>query len=183
VADTILQPRLALMGEITAHALRIAPVHGLRWSAIHVRRGGQGILAERLQAGFGLAVPQGPAVTLAGPASLIWIGAERLNLVQEAASTVDVATTVGDAGDVTDLTSGQVTVELAGATAQAVLRKLVAIDLHPRAFGPGSAATTLCGHFGVTLWQTDTQPSFRLATHRSYAQALWHSLEDAARGF
>ena len=53
-------------------------------------------------------------------------------------------------------------------------------DLHPRAFKPGDAATTLVAHLPVTLWQTDDRPTYEFAVARSLAQSFWQWLSTAA---
>lgn len=182
MADATLTARAALSGEITAKGLHIAPVDHLRWTAINLRRGRQEALAGRLRAAFGLAMPKRAGASFAGEATLIWAGLERLTLIESGAAAADVAEAVGDAGMATDLTGGQVTVAVTGPAAPVALGRMVGIDLHPRAFSPGSAATTLCGHFGVTLWQVDAAPGYRLSSNRSFAGALWRALQLAAMG-
>ena len=57
---------------------------------------------------------------------------------------------------------GRTVIRIAGKRARDTLAKGCAIDLHPRAFTAGSAATTRFAHIGGSLWQPE--PRARLTT-------------------
>ena len=56
-------------------------------------------------------------------------------------------------GSVVDLSANRTALEVAAPRARDVLAKGCALDLHPRAFGPGRCAQTLLGRAQVILWQ------------------------------
>lgn len=84
---------------------------------------------------------------------------------------------------VAEQSDARVVIAVSGPQARATLAKGVLIDLHPRAFGPGSTALTLGANIAVQVWQTDAAPTFMLAAPRSYAEDLWRWLTHAAAEF
>jgi sarcosine oxidase, subunit gamma len=57
------------------------------------------------------------------------------------------------------------------------------LDLHPRAFPPGSATRTVMGKADVVLHRPEGGSGFRLHVGRSFGPYLWRYLETAAREF
>ena len=86
----------------------------------------------------------------------------------------------GDAGSVVEQTHGRTMLTLAGRTARRVLAKLCRLDLHPRAFTPGRAATTRMADVTVTLHQRDEAPSYELIVHSTFAAHFAAALTHAA---
>jgi sarcosine oxidase subunit gamma len=87
----------------------------------------------------------------------------------------------------TDVGDGRVALRLEGPSARDVLAKGCPLDLHPRAFTPGSCAQSLLGKADVLLHlRTDEPsagPSFDLYVARSFAHYVWAWLEDAGREY
>jgi methylglutamate dehydrogenase subunit D len=65
------------------------------------------------------------------------------------------------------------------------LAKGCRVDLHPRVFGPGSAATTTIDHITVTVVQVDAVPTYDLILPGSFAEAFldWLKLSAAEFGY
>lgn len=59
------------------------------------------------------------------------------------------------------------------------------IDLHPRVFKPGDAATTRIVLIGCTLWQVDGTPTYDLAVNSSIVRSFWSwvTASDAEYGY
>jgi sarcosine oxidase subunit gamma len=72
------------------------------------------------------------------------------------------------------------TLRLAGPHAADALAAGCPLDLHPRAFPPGSVARTLLGKVGITLHRLDAIV-FELHVDRSFAEYAWLFLAQAAR--
>lgn len=83
----------------------------------------------------------------------------------------------------TDVSEARAVIGLQGPAAREVLSQGMALDLHPRAFGPGQAAQTLLARVPVILHQRTDEPRYDLYVQRSLAEYLWHWLEDAARAY
>jgi sarcosine oxidase subunit gamma len=88
---------------------------------------------------------------------------------------------------ITDVTDGRIALRVAGASARDVLAKGTPLDLHPRAFPPGSCAQSLLGKAAVLIHLLDDDlergPSFDVYVGRSFAHYLWTWLEDAGREY
>jgi len=90
---------------------------------------------------------------------------------------------VGDTAAVVDQSHGRCGLRLTGARAREVMAKNTAIDLHPRAFGPGQCALTSVAHMNATIIQVDDSPTYDLFVARSLARSFAHALEHACHEF
>ncbi len=99
---------------------------------------------------------------------------ELLKLLQDA---------VGDLGAVVDQSHGRCGLRLSGSQARQVMAKNTAIDLHPRAFGPGRCALTSVAHMNATVVQVDDAPTYDLFVIRSMARSFAHAIEQACKEF
>ena len=90
---------------------------------------------------------------------------------------------VGDLGAVVDQSHGRSGLRLNGLRARKVMAKNTAIDLHPRAFGPGRCAMTSVAHMSATIVQVDDAPTYDLFVIRSLARSFAHAIEHACREF
>lgn len=136
--------RKGVGAESVARALKVAPVSGPGWS-------GDEALAL---------IATGPATWLALSADAPGVHASRL------------AKALGPLASVADQSGGYVILRLSGPGARTVLQRGAPIDLHPQAFGPGSAAVTVVAHIGVILRQLDETPTYEVAVFRSYAASF-----------
>jgi sarcosine oxidase subunit gamma len=66
---------------------------------------------------------------------------------------------------------------ISGPGARDLLQRGVAIDLHPDAFAPGSAAATVIAHIGVILWRPGQDETFEVAVFRSYVPSFRHWID------
>lgn len=90
---------------------------------------------------------------------------------------------VGDLGAVIDQSHGRCGLRLSGSHARQVMAKNTAIDLHPRAFGPGQCAMTSVAHMNATIVQVDDTPTYDLFVIRSLARSFAHAIEHACHEF
>jgi sarcosine oxidase subunit gamma len=72
---------------------------------------------------------------------------------------------------------------VSGPRARDVLSKGLPIDLDPRAFPLGSAATSTISLMGVQLWQADDTRSYDIAFFRSLSESFWRWLTASAAEF
>jgi methylglutamate dehydrogenase subunit D len=84
---------------------------------------------------------------------------------------------------ISDQSGGRTVLRVSGPYARAVLAKGLPIDLHPRAFETGSAATSTISLMGVQIWQVDDAPAYDLAIFRSVSASFWHWLTASAGEF
>lgn len=80
---------------------------------------------------------------------------------------------------VIDLTDGWVGLGLSGAGSEAVLARLVPIDLRPGSFAGGAVARTLLGHVQILIQRRGN--GFELMMMRSYLQSARHEVAGAMR--
>lgn len=123
------------------------------------------------------------------PVQVLWLGPSEFLVVAPEETALDgglvgsLTAALGDApGQVVDLSANRTTFELSGPRARAVLEKGCALDLHPRAFTPGTALATEVGNIPVVLLKT-AEDSFRLFPRASFADFLGRWLLDAMREF
>lgn len=83
---------------------------------------------------------------------------------------------------VTPLSHSRARIALAGAPARAVLARLMPVDFHPDAFGPGAFALTGIHHTPAAVHCTGDH-SFDLYVMRTFALNVWEVLTDAALEF
>lgn len=88
----------------------------------------------------------------------------------------------GRAASVLDLSHARWRFRLSGPARDAVLARLVSIDLRPGAFGPGAVALTPIHHLGVVLHARD-DGTVDLYVPRSQARALWRLIVEVAAAY
>ena len=86
-----------------------------------------------------------------------------------------------DGAAVADQSDAWAVVEISGEGVEAVLARLVPLDLRASAFKKGHVAKTMLAHLSVTIVRTDVD-SFEIMAMRSMAKTLIHDIETAARG-
>lgn len=148
------------------------------------RRGSEMRLAERVRQRFGLDLPRSPRFAASGNLALVWAGPSQwLAVGDHVAGGADLAavleSSLADAASIVDQSGGRVIFRVGGPKVRDALAKGVHLDLHPRAFGPGSTAITSIAHIGVHFWQLDANPTYEFTVFRSFAGAFYEWLEDA----
>lgn len=78
---------------------------------------------------------------------------------------------------VTDVSSGYSVMQLLGVSARDVLAQGCPLDLHPRAFKPGTSARSNYFKTSVLIWQADDAPTYELLVRRSFMNYFWLMLE------
>ncbi|MFC2248099.1 sarcosine oxidase subunit gamma [Labrys portucalensis] len=186
-----LESRSAFAGLLkpvgTGAGVTVQDRSGLEIVTLAARKGQEGALAARMQAAYGLRLPNGPKRVVAGSLAALGTGPSAWLVTREAGGpnllVSDLIEAVGTLASVTDQTSGYAVLRVSGPHVRDMFAKGLDIDLHPRAFAPGDTAVTACSHIGVTLWQLDETPTYEIALFRSMAGSFWHWLSDSAAEF
>ncbi|MFA7594744.1 MAG: sarcosine oxidase subunit gamma family protein [Novosphingobium sp.] len=84
----------------------------------------------------------------------------------------------GRLASISDQTGSYVLFRLSGNGARTLLQRGAAVDLDPRVFGPGSAATTVIAHIGAIIHRDEA--GYDVAVFRSYAASFHHWYESVA---
>lgn len=141
-------------------------------------------LAAAIKAAFGLDLPPPRRWAASPEADAIWAQPGGWLLESEPAAPgalrARVATATEGLGAAVDQSSGRSVIRFAGAPARSVLATCCRLDLHPRAFGPGSAAMTRLAHVACGIRLVDAAPSFDLIVGSTYARWLIEELLEAS---
>ena len=164
--------------------LAISARESLTMASFGAARGKEAALRDAILAGYGAELPQSAARVMGVGISFVWAGPDQWLAIAERENGRDLEaelkTLLAGIAAVVDQSDGRVVVRISGTRARDVLAKGVPIDVHPRAFKPGSVAITHASHIGIILWQTDDAPTYEAALFRSYADSFAHWLFESA---
>jgi methylglutamate dehydrogenase subunit D len=196
VSDRALRPLSALSGlaipgrygraEGEAGVI-ISELTGLGLATVACRKGQAPALNTTVQKSYGVELPassrvaQGPKVTFIGYGPGQWLAVSE-SIANEALAG-DLAAKLKGLASTSDQSGGRTVFRISGLRARDVLAKGLPIDLDPRAFPPGSAATSAISHIGVQLWQIDDARGYDLAIFRSLTESFWRWLTASAAEF
>ena len=137
----------------------------------------------------GLALPKPGRAEISGDAMAVWVQPSGWLVIRprgdEGALAKKLADAAGNKAAVVDQSHGRAVLRLSGANARDVLAKGCRVDLHPRAFAAGSAATTTIDHITVTIVQVDATPTYDLVLPANFAEAFldWLAMSAAEYGY
>ncbi len=157
---------------------------GLGLATVAARKGKADALRQAVMETYGVELPstsrivQGPQVSFMGYGTGQWL-AVSASLAGEALAR-DLAQTLKGLASISDQSGGRTVIRISGPRARDVLAKGLPIDLDPRVFPLGSAATSVISHMGVQLWQTDDMRSYDVAVFRSLSESFWRWLTASA---
>ena len=97
-----------------------------------------------------------------------------------------ITETVGQSAAVADQSHGKATLRVSGVRVRDVLDKICRLDLHPKAFTPGSCGITEIAHVAVLIARADdgaagSVPVFDLIIPSTFAIHVLEAVETAAR--
>lgn len=160
-----------------ADQLLVEELHGLGIATVMARKSGT---HAAIGAILGVDPPTGPGAAYAHDLTVIGTGPGSWLVVKTGAAP-DFADRLSVAltglASVSDQSGGYAVTRLIGQQARTVLQRGAAIDFHPDGFRAGSAVTTMIAHIGVIIWQVDEQPSYHVATFRSFTDSFRHWLD------
>jgi sarcosine oxidase subunit gamma len=151
------------------------------------RKGQPAELRSAVLAAYGIDLPDtsrhvaGHSVALIGTGPGQWLATSEA--LANGALADDLAAKLKGLASVSDQSDGRAIVRIAGPRARDVLAKGLPIDLDPRAFPLGSAATSTISLMGVQLWQADDTRSYDIAFFRSLSESFWRWLTASAAEF
>lgn len=164
------------MAEVTAHWM--PPVSAV---CVTAWPGTTAALAARLRDALGLELAAPGCWTASGEIVCVWLGPDRWQI--EHADRPDLARQLSDVtgglGGAIEMSDARVVLSVAGEGSREVLARLLPLDLHPRAFGPGRTAATVAAHISVYVRQIDSVPTWQIACPRGYAESFAHAVATA----
>jgi methylglutamate dehydrogenase subunit D len=160
---------------------------GLGLATMAARKGQAAALKDAIASGYGVELPDGSRVAHGSSVSFIGYGPGQWLAVSESlgseALARDLAQRLKSLASISDQSGGRTVIRISGPRARDVLAKGLPIDLDPRAFPLGSAATSTISLMGVQLWQTGDTQSYDIALFRSVSQSFWRWLTASAAEF
>jgi heterotetrameric sarcosine oxidase gamma subunit len=186
VADLGLTPTSAFLDwhPPATPSVAISTRETLTMATFAAARSKEAALREAIRAAYGVDLPNGAARVEGKNIAFVWAGPDHWLAIAEREQSrdleVELKKTLAGIASVVDQSDGRVVVRISGARARDVLAKGMPIDLHPRAFKPGSVAITHASHIGIILWQIDEAPTYETAMFRSYADSFAHWLFESA---
>jgi sarcosine oxidase subunit gamma len=196
MAEIRLKPRSPFAGLIVpgrhgaqgaAAGVTLSERGGLALCVISAGAGKTSQVAAKMASVTGLDLPMEPrrvgknGFALIGTAPGQWLAVAESKEAR-ALPAMLAAALKGDA-TVVDLSDGKAVLRVSGPRAREVLAKGCSLDLHPRVFKPGSAATTPVALIDCVIWQVDETPTYDLAVASSYAESFWSWLTASAAEF
>ncbi len=137
-------------------------------------------------AAVGAALPGPGKAEIDGSSMTVWIQPSGWLVIRargaEGALAKTLASAAGNTVAVVDQGHGKSVLRLSGIHAGDVLAKGSRVDLHPRAFPAGSAATTTIDHITVTVVKVDAS-TYDLVLPASFAEAFLDWLKMSAAEF
>lgn len=192
MSDLSLKASSALAGalEDSRSGISLEVLEGYTAAHIGARKGAHDAVVSTFEQSYGFKLPATGQMIAGGSVSAVWAGPGQWLVFASNSDGRDLEhelrAKLGTVASVADQSDARLFVRVAGPASRAMLAKLLPIDIHARAFGPGSAAITHAAHIGVMVWRSDKPRSpdcFILACSRSYAQSFWHALIEAAGEF
>ena len=196
MSDRSLRPVSALTGVAVpgrygknhgTPGVTIAERQGLGIATVAARKGQATALKTAVSEAYGVALPDGSRAAQGPQGSFVGYGPDQWLAVSESlaneALARDLAEKLMGFASISDQHGGRTVLRLSGPRARDVLAKGLPIDLHPRAFAPGNAATSTISLMGVQLWQVDDAPTYDIALFRSVSESFWHWLTASAAEF
>ena len=165
--------------------LTLMVCENLSLAMILLRRGSADAVSRVLLRHRGIELPSHGRLSAAPDVSVLWSGPDRFLAVREAPDPqplMELGTALDGLAYVVEASNSRLVLQVAGCGAAEALNRLLPIDLHPRAFTPGSVALTSAGHIAVQVWRDGNAPAFRLACGSSFGASLRRQLEEAGFG-
>jgi heterotetrameric sarcosine oxidase gamma subunit len=184
-------PLLSLPNEASqAGRVSISHCNELNLASVVARKGMEEVVAQRLNAHFGIQVLHGPHRTTSGGFALLgtspttWLAVLKGERIDVAAS---LRAILAESASVADQSGAYLVLRLAGSKVRSTLAKMIPIDLHERSFHPDDVAVTSASDIGVILWRAEENgeaaTTFEIAVHRSLATDFCGFLAESAAEF
>lgn len=158
------------IGEVTLTEVTLGPVTSIAPFA------GQSDAVTKALAVEGLRFPAPGETVTSGPARIIWAGQGRALLCG-----VEPPVSVAALAALTDQSDANAVLQIEGPATEAVLARLVPVDLRINVMPEGRTIRTLLGHLTVSVTRIGPM-AFEIMAMRSMAGSLVHELVEAAVG-
>lgn len=138
--------------------------------------GQEAAFSDALKQAHGMAAPAANRATGRAAARAVWFGRGQVMLIGTQAQVA-----LADHAALADQSDAWAAVRIAGEDVEAVLARLVPVDLRRGVFKRGHTARTVLGHMMVSVTRVGDD-AFMILAFRSMAETLVHELEIAMKG-
>ncbi len=156
---------------------------GLGLATVAARKGQADALKAEVAKAYGVELPASSRVAQ-GPVGFVGYGPGQWLAISESLANEalgrDLHAKLQGLASISDQSGGRTVLRVSGKRVREVLAKGLPIDLDPRAFPVGSAATSAISLMGVQLWQLDDTSSYDIAIFRSLSESFWRWLTASA---
>ncbi len=160
---------------VTIGSVTLSEVVIERMAAVAPFKGKEGAVSAALKEACEIAFPAPNRTSSKGDARAVWAGQGRANVIGCGLPDLSGLAAVTEQGD------GVAAVKIEGDGAEAVLARLVPLDLRAATFKRGHTARSLVNHMAASITRLGPK-SFEVMVMRSMAQTLVHELTEAAEG-
>ena len=160
---------------VTIGSVTLSEVVIERMAAVAPFKGKEGAVSAALKEACDIVFPAPNRTSSKGDARAVWAGQGRANVIGCDLPDLSGLAAVTDQGD------GVAAVKIEGDGAEAVLARLVPLDLRAATFKCGHTARSLVNHMTASITRLGPK-SFEVMVMRSMAQTLVHELTEAAEG-
>lgn len=169
--DLIARSPLAGRGLLTSGGLTLSEIALGPITSIAPLRGQEKALAKALKT-LGLGFPAPNRFSQSAAARLVWTGRDQAFLIGAPPDGL------APFAALTDQSDGWAALRLDGAGAEAVLARIVPLDLRLAQFAPGHALRAPFNHMSSVVMRRSAY-TFELLVFRSMARTAWHEVEAA----
>ncbi|MGH6864968.1 MAG: sarcosine oxidase subunit gamma [Methyloceanibacter sp.] len=160
---------------------------GLGIATVTCRKGQEDALKGAMREAYGVELPLKPVVAQGRSVNFLGYGPGHWVAVSETLRNGDLARNLKarlrGLASISNQSDGRAVIRVSGPRSRDVFAKGLPIDLDPRSFPLGSAATSVIGHMGVQVWQLDNTQSYDIAIFRSVSESFWRWLTSSSAEF
>lgn len=184
--DFSLSARSPLQGYDKDFAgVRIAETPGFALVSIATSPANKAALAASVKKAFGLALPDGGALTSKGGFTLVSSAADqwllRFEHSDDTDPSVSVRSKLGAGPAITDQSDNWVQVEVSGPRSFETLERICPLDLSDTSFAKGSVGRTSMEHLGTIICKQASKDTYLLMSASSSAKSFLHALQVSAK--
>ncbi len=175
MAKLIAQSPCAGLLPVSIGTVIVSEIDIIQMWSVAPFKGQEAAVSARLTASIGVGFPSVNRRSHKSGKTALWAGAGRAMIV------ADALPDLSDIAAVTDQSDACACVRIEGTGAEAVLARLVPVDLRAKTFKTGHTARTLINHMTASV--TRVGPfAFEVMVMRSMARTLVQELTEAAQG-
>lgn len=151
----------------------VEPMSGVGIASLIAAPGGHKAASEELHRKCGIGLPERPQAAHGQKFDVIWTGPEQwLAISPDPKLYADLSSTIETLA-LADQSGAHAVLRVSGPDVRKALAKGCSLDLDPRVFVAGTAATTSISLIGVNMWRLPDEDAIHISLFRSMAASFW----------